>query len=341
MIGVPNRLFSSSGKRAGGLFEPSTIEVRWRIDSCDVEEASTLREEILSDFNTGHYLIRIGTEFRAVDGTAPEWAAAADRVTLEPFRAYETVAYEIRPVPESNKIWEVSARLQLLEAIPSRGHALVKKNIRSRVAQAWRANPFEAGCPDSTLFEPTPAENSSKALPCSLVGGDRVDINGQPMSVVIDQHVITASFVVRAPYVNPLTGIVTTTTAWDFWTSGAGSKMIGNRNNTSFWGWPAYSLVMEGIDVAPIGNTTFNRIDVTMVHDEWWHLEQAPVTYRGALPPTVDVCGGKVFQTEDTLWVNPYIVYSDFNTMIPHIPIDSRTYLQLAAGLTGAVPSCD
>ena len=54
-----------------------------------------------------------------------------------------------------------------------------------------------------------------------------------------------------------------------------------------------------------------------------------------------EIAAGKVFQTKDTLWVNPYVVYSDFNAMVPHIPIDSRTYLQSAAGLTGGVPSCE
>ena len=340
-ITTPVRIYPSDGKKNGGLFEPSTVRAVWRTTDCD--QSITSRANFLTQW-VDYYTLRSGSVGKDLTAPPPapvggifiESGLPANRLSAsDPEVGYEVIRWDVNRVPNSRTVWEVSAELQLLEAIPGRGHTIVTKTTRTRTAQAWRANPFAAGSPDAGQFI---NGTDPVAIDCSPIGGLRVDINGQPLQVVIDQHVMTISFVIRAPYYDPVTGTTTIPTEWTYFATGDGASMIGNRNDAVFFGWPAYSLVMEDLSTTQIGQTTFHRVDMTLVHDEWWHLEQFPVTLNGSLPPTVPACDGGettlLFQTENTLWVNPYLRYSDFNDMMDYVPFDSRDYIEDAITTT-------
>jgi hypothetical protein len=334
-ISTPKRLFRSDSQNLPGLFEPTTVEAVWRVEACSLSPDT--RAQFLNDW-ADFYYTKVGQEAVVMSAPFPgiEEGIPANRLATDAAAVpYETVAFDLRRVTDSSKVWEVTAKLQLLEAIPARGHAMAIKTVRTRSAQAWRADPFASASPDPSRW--VDDDSDPVALDCTTMGGLRIDVNGQPVTVLIDQHVTTISFVIRAPYYDPDASAVVTPSEWTYWTTGSGAKMVNNRNDEAFWSWPAYSLVLESIQITQIGSTTFHRVDVTMVHDQWWHLDQLPVTFNGAQPPTVSVCEGKIFQTRDALWLNPYVRYSDFNDFIPYIPIDSRTYLQDAAELTGGV----
>ena len=357
-ISEPNRLLPTDAKTHGMLFQPSRVRAVWRLTDCPGAGQNYVDDVADFESQLADYLIlQPGCVGRALYpapvpavGAAIETDFAADRLSLADSKlAYEVSSFSSSRVPGSRSVWEVAAELKFLEAIPDRGHALVTKTTRQRTAQAWRSNPFVDGSPDSTIFygggDPgadPPVPDSPVALSCSEIGGLRVDINGQPLSLLLDQHVMTISFVVRAPYVEPRTDTITTTDAWTYWTNGDGASMVGNRNSEEFYGWPAYSLLVDSVDLQQIEDTTFHRVNVTMVHDQWWHLEQVPATLNGAMPPMIPACSEGdatlIFQTNKALWLNPYLIYSDFTAMMNYVPIDSRQYIEDSVTLTGDVP---
>ena len=349
-VSAPNRLLPTDAKTHGMVFQPSRVRAVWRLTDCPGANQNYVSD--VDDFESqlaDYLVLQPGCVGRALypapvpgGGAAIETDYSADRLSLgDPKLAYEVSSFSSSRVPGSRSVWEVSAELKFLEAIPDRGHALVTKTTRQRTAQAWRSNPFVDGSPGTEIFYGgDPA--GPVALSCSEVGGLRVDVNGQPMSLALDQHVMTISFVVRAPFVEPVSNTITTTDAWTYWTNGGGASMVGNRNSEEFYGWPAYSLLVDSVDLQQIEDTTFHRVNVTMVHDQWWHLEQVPATLNGAMPPMIPACeegdATLIFQTNKTLWINPYLIYSDFTAMMNYVPIDSRQYIEDSVTLTGAVP---
>lgn len=349
-VSEPNRLLPTDAKTHGMVFQPSRVRAVWRLTDCPAEGQDYVDDVDAFESQLGDFLVlQPGCVGRALypapvpgTGLAIETDSSAARLsTTESELAYEVSSFSSSRVPGSRSVWEVVAELKFLEAIPDRGHTLVTKTTRQRTAQAWRSNPFVDGSPDTTIFyggDPL----GPVALSCSEIGGLRVDVNGQPMSLLLDQHVMTISFVVRAPFVEPVTNTITTSGAWTYWTTGDGASMVGNRNNETFFGWPAYSLLVDAVDLQQIEDTTFHRVNVTMVHDQWWHLEQIPATLNGAMPPMIPACeegdATLVFQTNKALWINPYLIYSDFSQMMNYVPIDSRQYIEDSVTLTGAVP---
>jgi hypothetical protein len=342
-ITTPVRIYPSDGKKNGGLFEPSTVRAVWRTTDCD--ESITSRANFLVQW-VDYYNLRSGavgkdlvTSPAPAGGAFIESGLPANRLSAaDPVVGYEVIRWDVNRVPDSRTVWEVSAELQLLEAIPGRGHTVVTATTRSRTAQAWRTNCFEDPPPSNLIFTDG---TDPIAISCEEADGIRVDINGQPMQINLDQRVFTISFVIRAPYYDPSTDTTTTPTEWAYFSGGIGASMVGNRNNATFFGWPAYSLLLEELSTSQIGQTTFHQVTMKMVYDEWWHLEQAPATINGSMPPNVAACtaDGKtiLFQTEKTLWVNTHLRYSDFNDLLDYIPFDSRDYIEDAMTIT-AVP---
>lgn len=333
------------------VFQPSRVRAVWRLTDCPTSGQDYVDD--VDDFESqlaDYLVLNPGCVGRALypapvpSGGAPiETDFSADRLSLTDSKlAYEVSSFSSSRVPGSRSVWEVVAELKLLEAIPDRGHALVTKTTRQRTAQAWRSNPFIDGSPEPYIFYGGNPDPGPIALSCTEIGGIRVDVNGQPMSLLLDQHVMTISFVVRAPFVEPVSNTITTTDAWTYWTTGAGASMVGNRNSDGFFGWPAYSLLVDAVDLEQIEDTTFHRVNVTMVHDQWWHLEQVPATLNGAMPPLIPACedgdGTLVFQTNKSLWLNPYLIYSDFTAMMNYVPIDSRQYIEDSVTLDGPIP---
>lgn len=353
-VSQPIRVVQTDAKSHGAVFQPSKVRAVWRFTNCpaDIDNVNEFAQQ-LADFlilKPGCIGKKLYPAPVPIGGIVIDSDLPADRLTLGTAAVgYEVSFYAAARVPGSNTVWEVSAELKLLEAIPTRGHTLVTKTTRQRSAQAWRANPFVSGSPDSGIFygggDPgadPPVPDAPVALSCSEVAGLRVDINGQPVTLLLDQHVMTISFVVRAPYTDPGTSTITTSDAWTYWTTGNGASMVGNRNNAPFFGWPSYSLLVDSVDLQQIEDTTFHRVNVTMVFDEWWHLEQVPATLNGAMPPMIPACAeGEttlIFQTDKALWLNTFLRYSDFNAMMNYVPIDSREYIEDAMTLVGTVP---
>lgn len=337
------RLQESDQIQIGGLFEPTTINARWRAFGCGSNAPTNL-----ADFATqwgDYYTFRPGTAATAlpsvpgapyVDGATGKPADAITALATQV--GYELMNWNISRNPGSNSVWDVNAEMQLVVDIPNRGHTLVTRTTRQRAAQAWRINPWANGNPDPQTFWTDAAGVVTPLASCNDVSGDRCDVWGQPLTVMIDQYVMTVSFVIRAPYIDAdQTGNQSNT--WNYWTRGKGAASLNSRNDAVWNGWPAYSLVIEGIEITQIGMTTFHRVDVTMVHDEWWHLEQVPVTFNGAIPPVVSACGGKILQQEECLWLNPFCTVSVFggsaDALINNTPYSGQSYLNTATLVDG------
>lgn len=334
------RLQQSDEIQRATLFEPSVVVARFRAVVCPIEENIDDMEAWLTDYLD----LRIMSNGRYFESSpANGWVnifegRAADELNQASLGSsgYEVIDYVLVRNPDSNNVWDITVRLQLVEDIPHRGHSLVTRTTRQRPAQAWRLKPFAENSPDpSTFWTAVDSEGNEKIVPlvCNEIDGERCDVNGQPITVMLDQHATTISFVVRAPY--NVAGNITgegNGTAWHYWTKGDGARSLNSRNSADWNGWPAYSLLIDSIEINQIGTTSFHRVDLTMVWDQWWHLEQIPVTYNGAMPVTISVCEGKVFQTEKSLWMNPFCEVTNFATLMDKIPYSARDYVDAATG---------
>jgi hypothetical protein len=353
-ISEPIRVHPSDNIQYGAVFEPTTATGVWRFTDCDEDPLSNVFE--FQGAWQNYFKFVPGLVGAELDTSTSLWSypyrlIPANSLTGSGLVGFECISIQGGRVFGTDRVWELRAEFQLVAAYGGRGHTEVTKTVRSRTAQAWRANPWAESSPLPEMFGglADPADPDSFepiSISCTEVGGQRVDVNGQPMQINIDQHVMTVSFVIRAPYYDVDTagvGSIVVPEEWEYWTTGEGASMIGNRNGSLFFGWPSYSLVMESLNITKIGKTTFHRVDLVFVHDEWWHLEQAPATVVGSMPPIIPACveGGEtiLFQTNVTLWVNPYLRYSDFNDFMDYVPYDSRSYIEDAITLTGSVPS--
>ena len=109
------------------------------------------------------------------------------------------------------------------------------------------------------------------------IGGKKVDINTSPVSIPIDQTIVTITWVIRFPYLD-----------WDGdWvgTDGAARTIsldqiaedfVGGRNTTEFMGFPIGSMLMESVEFQPLHHE-FKTAVMTIIYDEWHHAQEMPL----------------------------------------------------------------
>lgn len=131
------------------------------------------------------------------------------------------------------------------------------------------------------------------------IGGLRVDVNTSPLSVAIDQTVVTIQWVARWPYED-----------WSGWQGrvnlGAANEYIGGRNRCTFLQFPIGTLLCESIDVQPLHHE-FKLVTFVCVYDEWKHAHQVPLTAAQFYTPTFIDPTTAMSQAFTVLWVQPYL----------------------------------
>jgi hypothetical protein len=144
--------------------------------------------------------------------------------------------------------------------------------------------------------------------PTSDLGGTKVDINGNPRRYqVAQQQVVVENIRDRTK-----TDSQTTTADDPDWATIL-TTFINKRNSTSFLGWATGSVLCTGI-TATLDSEAW-RISATFLFDDWYHLEQVPVSYPNGMPILAigaTVAGEAQQQCNKVVWFQPYPDKAEF-----------------------------
>ena len=269
----------------------------------------------------------------SADMTAAEVASvnAGDK----PYAYYYVTNYSCNLVEPANPdVWLLTVNLAMMTVENSSRYPHCTVNIEtvSRMARAWRIGPGTSSSPfkvpttnvgtgvtgpflppHTTLTDPPSGRYDPKAWRGQVSGsmdvfGSDIDINGNPMSVAIEQikHSITAvltamrpastaaassgmpfsiTFVARKPYLGliPATGADAfyKNTGWVDWAQSA-SCYLNKRNDATMWGYLEGELVCDSVSVSDI-NEQFSQVTLTFTWDEWGHFDQQMWSDSGTL----------------------------------------------------------
>jgi hypothetical protein len=147
-----------------------------------------------------------------------------------------------------------------------------------------------------------PSNGDMTFPPSSDIGGTKVDINGNPRRYqVAQQQVVVESIRDRTK-----TDSQSNTADDPDWATIL-TTFINKRNSTAFLGWAAGSVLCTGI-TATLDSEVW-RISATFLFDDWWHLEQVPVSYPNGMPILAigaTVAGEAQQQSNKVVWFQPY-----------------------------------
>ena len=249
-----------------------------------------------------------------------------------------------RIVPGAKGIWHVDIELGLVgyhNALDDI-HATVTSSSSSRTASAYRLQPGmklltgasqpNLGAPtQNNVFTTCTATSGSNARTGQYdktnwltyvkstmdIGGVSVDINGQPVSIPVEQLNYTLQFVIRRPYHDFVAGSPSTPTGygvrfvdcmWSLWGQYP-HWCLNKRNAETMFGYGPGELVCTNVTNTPIDDDSM-MCNVTLTWDEWGHGEQAPWGFEGNVPPKIEsTIGGAdrpILNADTVYWINPY-----------------------------------
>lgn len=220
---------------------------------------------------------------------------AADAI----LKRYVCRSVTVEPVRERPYTWMVRARYTTeqfpWQATDTWGAEHVKQ---TRVTGSRTVSMFRQS--SGTSFLPT---NGDVTWPPTVdMGHTRVDINGNPRRFQVRQQQITIENL-RDRTKNDSQ----TTTADDpNWSAGL-ATFVNKRNDAAFLGWPTGSLLLTGI-TATLDSEVW-RISATFLYDEWFHLEQVPISAPNGMPIMMNgatIAGVQQMQCDKVVWFQPF-----------------------------------
>ena len=344
---------SGQTERMGEMSQPTEITVDIRVDYTTVvaQQQKYNLGAVLNDMRAQSWQIWQGREFMvgSVDkGSIP--------FPLVPYRSYYSASLNAgeqaadgfhcrsisgRIVPGTKVIWHITVRLSGVgyQSIYERPHATVITTSSVRSVAAYRVGPNikfiqsgsqpNLGTPtQNNVFGSCTGSNARTGtysqsnwityIKSSMdVGGEECDINGQPITIPIEQINYTLQFVIRRPYYDGViptdpsnvTGYGTRTVEclWELWGQYP-EWCLNKRNAEAMFGYAAGQLVCTAVNNTPI-DEEYMLCSVTLTWDEWGMCEQAPWGFEGTIPPkdesTVQNADRPILNADTIYWVNP------------------------------------
>ena len=304
-----------------GMFSPTTRTINLAVDYCDETTKRTSVQDVLGDMMTAGagWSIAVGRPL----GMPPNGVGAYNQFELG-YPANRTSAEESQ-VPfivqsisgeldrSSNEVWRIRVVISLMIRnitpgdFEGRNHSAVSITSESRGVRAYRTN---ATLPALTWNE-TDDRFDNTWITCGPddIGGDSLDINGEPLTMPIEQTSIVLSFVIREPFYTSYSATVRTVDAmWVTWGRNPSSH-VNKRNSTVLFGYPIGRLVVTNVSVTPI-DMEFRRVDVTLVDDEWYHFDQMPWSFAGVIPELDVNCDLPLVPPNLGVWHAKYVLWS-------------------------------
>ena len=173
---------------------------------------------------------------------------------------------------------------------------------RPRMAAAYRAKVTPpADVIASDAFTTTPWRDGTD------IAGEKVDINTSPVSIPIDQTLITITWVLRWPFQDwDGVWVDSTGAAAEIGLAAIAEDWVGGRNTVAFMGFGIGSLLMESVEVQPLHHE-FKTATMTLIWDEWHHAQQMPLVNPQFNIPTTPDAVTTMSHTTTVLWNQTYL----------------------------------
>ena len=134
------------------------------------------------------------------------------------------------------------------------------------------------------------------------IAGKAVDINTSPVSIPIDQTVITITWIGRWPFQDWSGNWVGADgSAYTIGLDAIADNYVGGRNTVAFMGFPIGSLLMESVEFQPLHHE-FKTAVMTLIYDEWHHAQQMPLVNPQFNIPTTPNATTAMSHTTTVLW---------------------------------------
>lgn len=341
-----------------GIFQPSTVVVDFRVDYSQVVAGQQKKNlnAVLADMREQSYQIYNGRPLQ-LGGTPPPsplvnyrsyYSASSPLAYIGTVNGAIVRSIEGHIIDRSACIWHISVRLDYVgyNNLYERIHANVVATSSTRTVSAYRVGPTLNLITDSSAFPKLGAVTENAIFgPCTGsnartgtyaqsnwitlvkstmdVGGVPVDINGQPVSIPIEQLNYTLQFVIRRPYLegtipggpaSPSSyGSRTVDCTWELWGQYP-EWCLNKRNAEAMFGYGPGQLVCTAVNNTPIDDE-YMICSVTLTWDEWGHCDQAPWGFEGNIPPKSETTLGgadrPILNADTVYWINP--VQESFN----------------------------
>lgn len=288
-------------------FEPVTSGAVVLVDSTGetgVTAATVL--QLLASKNTAFGLaVQEGSTVERYNASSSTWVDDNPTLAFGPMLVREIAVVEH---PDKPDLWRVE--FQVTGFGPALGSdsngdpvALGSPQIsvgvvsRPRMAPAYRcdvATPADVVTNDE--FTEGPWINGTD------IGGKSVDINTSPVSIPIDQTVITIQTVKRTPFQDwSATWVGPDGTASTLGLEAIADDWVGGRNSAVFMGFPIGSLLMESVELQPLHHE-FKTQTITLIYDQWHHANQMPLVNPQFNIPTTPNATTAMSHTTTVLW---------------------------------------
>ena len=134
------------------------------------------------------------------------------------------------------------------------------------------------------------------------IAGKSVDINTSPVSIPIDQTVITIQTVKRTPFQDwSAAWVGPDGNASTLGLEAIADDWVGGRNSAEFMGFPIGSLLMESVELQPLHHE-FKTQTMTLIYDQWHHANQMPLVNPQFNIPTTPNSTTAMSHTTTVLW---------------------------------------
>ena len=287
-------------------FEPVTTNGTILVDSTgesNVTSQIVLRKLASKDAAVGVALME-GVVVQIYNGTA--WVDDTPSLVLGPMIVREIACVEHPDQPDLWKVDYMASSFGPL-VIPAVGEGAatmigtpqisVGVVSRPRMAAAYRA--------DVTPPVDVIAANAFTEAPWRDgvdIQGTKVDINTSPVSIPIDQTIITITWVVRFPYLNWAgVWVGTDGQARTISLDQIAENFVGGRNTTAFMGFPIGSMLMDSVEFQPLHHE-FKTAVMTIIYDEWHHAQEMPLVNPQFNIPTTPDGTTTMSHTTTVLW---------------------------------------
>lgn len=204
------------------------------------------------------------------------------------------VSFSIEPVPNSNYVWRITWQYQaggggeivtpidVQPIVP--GYVQISLEYGGEFRDAWRTSP------GMTFWSPSYANGD--------IGGVKIDAAGEPTSVFVPQQTLVIEETVTAASMASRSVNIRFAT--------------GERNDRSFFGAEANSLLYEGASARRVSLTAFS-VSHRFRYDPWWHARQQP-RMNQQRQPELDIFSN-LLQASFVRWVQPFPRTFNFNSL--------------------------
>ena len=211
---------------------------------------------------------------------------------------YRCRSVDWKKLDESISVWECRATFTSKDAWCPEPYIWRTDSTQTRTVDAWR------------LTAPTAAQLVAASAPSHLITStstEYADENGKPIKLDLGQQSTTISYIWN-------TSIVTSGPGYPNVANLLSQGWLNSRNSTAFLGWPAGTVLFEGLSIDP-DEDEYVRVNYQFLYDPWGHMTQEPKRLAGERIQLDDPGTGTV-HAEDVYYRSQFTTLKDFNTFI-------------------------